>query len=330
MAVITRLTHSAVESILEDYEVGVLLHLTPITQGIENTNYFVETSKDSDNEVKSSEFVLTVIEDNRLDQREIMFRTLVACTDCGLPVAPVVKTKDGTSLSKFREKAIMLSVRLKGRNVTAPASEQCRAIGRFLSRMHHATDDLDAKSFRYVRDAEWIQETAESVISFLSAEDRVLMQTAVQTVCAMLSRGDVQSLPQGVIHGDLFRDNALFNRFGLTGVVDFHHAAYGFRIYDVAVAINDWCRSGDALEQRRTIELLRAYNRIRPFESEEYWFFSSFLLYAALAFWLSRLSIAVQEDFSEERPARDPQEMRQLVQRHITRPFRLHELALAR
>ncbi|MCY3886046.1 MAG: phosphotransferase [Gammaproteobacteria bacterium] len=329
MAVITRLTHSAVESILENYEVGRLIRLTPVAQGIENTNYFVQTSTSPDKNEVPSEFVLTVIEDDRLDQREIMFQTLEACTDYGLPVARFVRTKEGNSLSTFRDKAIMLSVRLSGRNVTAPASEQCRAIGRFLSRMHHATDDLDAERFSYVRDAEWIQGTATTVIGHLSPGDRLLLQTAVQAVCAMLSRKDVQSLPQGVIHGDLFRDNALFNQFGLTGVVDFHHAAYGFRIYDVAVAVNDWCRSGDALDQRRTIALLQAYNQIRPFESEEYWFFDSFLLYAALAFWLSRLSIAVQENLPDGQPVREPQEMKRLVQQHLSRPYRLHELALA-
>ncbi len=328
MAVITRLTHSAVESILEDYEVGRLLHLTPVAQGIENTNYFVQTTTDPNENVATSEFVLTVIEDDRLEQRELMFQTLDACFEYGLPVAPVTRTKSGSPLTKYREKAILLSIRLKGRHVVAPASDQCAAIGRFLSRMHHATEHLDAERFLYVRDVQWIRNTADSVINHLSTGDRLLLQTAVQSVEALLNRNDVQSLPKGVIHGDLFRDNALFNEYGLTGVVDFHHAAFGFKLFDVAVAINDWCRSGDALDQQRTIAFLQAYNDIRPFQTREYWFFPSFLLYAALAFWLSRLNIAVQESLPEGLPVKDPKEFQRLVHQHLSRPFRLHELAL--
>jgi Ser/Thr protein kinase RdoA (MazF antagonist) len=97
----------------------------------------------------------------------------------------------------------------------------------------------------------------------------------------------------------------------------------------VAVAINDWCRKGDALDQRRTIAFLQAYNNIRALHTKEYWFFPAFLLYAALAFWLSRLSIAVQENLPEGLPVKDPSEFRRLVQQHVSQPFRIHELALA-
>lgn len=329
MAVITRLTHSAVESILENYTVGRLLQLTPVAQGIENTNYFVLTTTNPEEDTATSEYVLTVIEDDRLEQRELMFQTLDACFEFGLPVAPAERTKSDSPLTRFREKPILLSVRLKGRHVTAPASDQCRAIGRFLSRMHHATEHLDDKKFAYIRDANWIRNTADSVMDHLSTGERLLLHTAVQSVEALLSRKDVQSLPMGVIHGDLFRDNALFNQYGLTGVVDFHHAAYGFKLFDVAVAINDWCRRGDALDQDRTIALLQAYNGIRPLQTQEYWFFPSFLLYAALGFWLSRLNIAVQENLPAGLPVKDPREFQRLVQQHVSRPFRLHELSLA-
>lgn len=329
MAVITHLTRSAVESLLQEFGVGRLLQLTPVALGIENTNYFVKATTRQDEDTDSSEYVLTVIEDDRLQQRELMFQVLDTCFKCGLPVAPAMRTTGNAHLVEFREKAIMLSTRLKGRHVTAPASDQCRAIGRFLSRMHHATDRLDAQKFRYLRDEEWITSTAESVIDQLAPGEKVLLQTSVQSVRELLSLRDVQALPKGVIHGDLFRDNALFNEYGLTGIVDFHHASYGFKLFDIAVAINDWCRKGDVLDQGRTIALLNAYNEIRPLQPQEYWFFSSFLLYAALAFWLSRLHVAVQEELPEGLPAKDPSEFRRVVQRHLTHPFRLHKFALA-
>jgi homoserine kinase type II len=49
---------------------------------------------------------------------------------------------------------------------------------------------------------------------------------------------------QGVIHGDLFRDNVLFDDGRLVAVLDFEQASGGSLAYDVAVAINDWAWSG--------------------------------------------------------------------------------------
>ena len=73
------------------------------------------------------------------------------------------------------------------------------------------------------------------------------------------------ALPRGVIHGDMFRDNVLFSERGLTGVVDFHHAATGYWIYDLAVVANDWCNDNSGvLDSDRTLALLRAYHAIRP------------------------------------------------------------------
>lgn len=49
----------------------------------------------------------------------------------------------------------------------------------------------------------------------------------------------------GLIHGDLFRDNVLWDGPTLTAVLDFEQASAGGLVYDVAVALHDWCWSAD-------------------------------------------------------------------------------------
>ena len=104
------------------------------------------------------------------------------------------------------------------------------------------------------------------------------------------------------MHGDLFRDNVLFNEWGLTGVLDFHHAARGVLIYDLAVAANDWCTDSTGLmNPDRATTLLRAYHRIRPLSRSEIRLFPTFALYGALAFWLSRLAVSIERERGAQR-----------------------------
>jgi homoserine kinase type II len=139
----------------------------------------------------------------------------------------------------------------------------------------------------------------------------------------------VRELPTGIIHADLFRDNVLFNERGLTGVLDFHNAAQGYLIYDLAVAANDWCNDGNGiLDPERTLALLRAYHQIRPLTRHELWFFSGFTLYAALVFWLLRLSFAAHPEHAGEVRFNNPEELQRIVEQHSAHFFYLDERLL--
>jgi homoserine kinase type II len=193
-------------------------------------------------------------------------------------------------------------------------------VGRFLGRLH-AGLTRPAGLPSYPRDRDWLERQAHAVLPSLPYLRQRLLRDGLAEVHDLLSREDVARLPTVVIHGDLFRDNVLFNHLGLSGVLDFHHAAHGYRIYDLAVAANDWCvDSAGVLEPGRLRALVSAYAAIRPLEPAELWHLPMFMLYGGLAFWLSRLVVAFEHRQGRADRAKDPEVFARIVAERRANP----------
>jgi homoserine kinase type II len=255
---------------------------------------------------------------------------LDACVAAGLPVPAVLRDRGGQAFTALDGKPAMVCPRLPGRHVYNPTQRQVEALGRFLGHFHRATLAANLNLPGYPRDLEWLRRQAEACRGQLAYGAAVLMADTRRQLTHALARQDVALLPQGPIHGDLFRDNVLFNEWGLAGVLDFHHASQGYLIYDLAVAANDWCTEANgSLNPELTLALLRAYHGIRPIRREELWYFPVFALYAALTFWTSRLVVALDQRRGAAVRANNPDEFQRIVQHHAAHFFYLDERRLA-
>lgn len=93
----------------------------------------------------------------------------------------------------------------------------------------------------------------------------------------------------GIIHGDLFRDNVLWSGDTVTAVLDFEQASTGSLVYDVAVAINDWCWDG-ALDGDRAAALVAAHRAATPWTAADAAALPVELLAASVRFTITRLT----------------------------------------
>ncbi len=312
MNAITQLDVLDLEHTIANYGVGDLIRYWPAVNGIENSNYFIRTSDQG----REREFVLTIME-RPSNAGGAYVPLLDLCDAAGLPIAGILRNNQGEAIDRYDGKLILLSHRLPGRHVYNPTTKQVAALGRFIARFHRATAGWEHPIPDYPRTAPWLAHHAELAKLHLPYVSRTLLMDAVREVSHLLAREDVGSLPRGVIHGDLFRDNVLFNERGLTGVLDFHHAAKGILIYDLAVAANDWCTDGTGLlNPDRATELIRAYHRIRPLTGAELRLLPAFTLYAAVAFWLSRLSVAIELAAGRNVRTNNPEEFERIVGQH--------------
>jgi homoserine kinase type II len=277
LSVYTSVSEAELDAWLRQYSVGELKSLEPIKAGIENTNYFVTTAQGA--------YVLTLFE--RLPAAELPFYLdlMAHLARHGIPSpAPIADLADHY-LQTLKEKPAALVTRLPGRSIERPAAAECAELGALLARMHLAGRSYPAY-LENPRGPKWWRLAANDLKPHLGKEE----VTLVESELAFQAQHRFPDLPRGPVHADLFRDNALFQKGRISGVIDFYFAGVDCLLYDMAVCANDWCLDENfGLEKARMDALMAAYEAVRPLTPGERTAWPVMLRAAALRFWLSRL-----------------------------------------
>ncbi|OOZ40025.1 homoserine kinase [Solemya pervernicosa gill symbiont] len=277
MSVYTPVEQPELNQFLEHYDLGTLVSHTGISAGIENTNYFVTTTQ--------GEYVLTLFESLSADELPYFLDMMAFLAEHEVPSAHPMADREGHYLRELNGKPAALVQRLSGANVELPNEQQCAALGKSLGHMHSC-----GVEFPHQRDngrgPHWWAVTTERMLPALDEDSRELLKAEL----AFQEQYRHSDLPRGIIHADLFRDNAMFEGDTLTGIIDFYYACNDILLYDLAVTVNDWCGNEDgSLNELKLRAMLSAYHSERPLSSDEHAVWPVMLRAAALRFWLSRL-----------------------------------------
>ena len=169
----------------------------------------------------------------------------------------------------------------------------------------------------------WWHDTANEVLPHLDDTQQAVLKD--ELVFQDSHKND--ELPRGVIHADLFRDNALLDGDTLTGIIDFYYACNDVLLYDVAVAMNDWCVNEDGnLDETRSLAFLHAYKTQRSFTDGEIRDWPVMMRAAALRFWLSRLKDKHFPREGELTHIKDPAVFQRILEQRRANPEKLIEL----
>ena len=283
MAAFTQFSRISLENYLAVFDIGDLVSFDPIITGIENSNYFITLNHQG----CETEYVLTIAES--LDFSEVSFfgRLLDQLDKKGLPVPNPLRTLDGMSSTIFLGKPAWLFPKLSGTHPTIASSNHCEVIGKLLADMHAAS-----VSANYHRDnpfhQTWSRETLESKKNELDLDDYSMLEETLTLYQKTL--GHPLELPRGIIHGDLFMDNTMFEGDKLTGVIDFYHACEDYLIQDVSIALLVWCTDTNGVVNHSLSQsLLKGYESVRSFTEDEQSLLPFFCRSAASRFVLTRL-----------------------------------------
>lgn len=290
MAVYTEVSFEEAAALLRTLGLGELGQLQGIKGGIENTNYFVNSTRDG----VALEHVLTLFERLPFEQLPFYLQLMRHLAAQGIAVPNPAATAQGQILHCLRGKPAAVVNKLRGQPQLRPTPAHCRAVGQMLARMHLAGASFPLMQPN-LRGLAWWNETVPVVLPYLNAAQASLMQTELAFQNHIAAQAAFAVLPRGPIHADLFRDNALFDGPELTGFFDFYFAGHDAFLFDIAVCLNDWCVRHSDDEQDGSHEapqaqaFIEAYQAVRPLERAEWDLMRPMLRAAALRFWLSRL-----------------------------------------
>ena len=282
MAVYTEINDEQLTEFVARYDIGTVLSIKGIAEGVENSNYLLVTDR--------GPFILTLYE-KRVDPADLPFflglMNHLAARGERCPIA--VEGKNGEVLGSLANRPAAIITFLQGISRRRPGREHCASVGTTLARLHRAAVDFPLWRKNALSLDGWsglaatVMADADKVTPGLGAE--------IEQEIAFLQQHWPAMLPAGIIHADLFPDNVFFLEDKLSGVIDFYFACNDMLAYDLAICLNAWCFEPDnSLNVTKSRALLDGYGQVRALESGEIANLPILARGAALRFLLTRLS----------------------------------------
>jgi homoserine kinase type II len=281
MAVYTDVSFEELDAFLENYDVGQPSSFKGIAEGIENSNFYLQTDRDA--------YFLTLYEKRVAEEDLPFFLGLMDHLAAkGIPCPVPARNKSGKLWGTLNGRPAALLTFLDGVSWKKPDAMHCAAVGRALAAMHEAGKDfsirrsnaLDLDGWQQLEDA--TRDGADTVQDGLAE--------LIGTTLTRLTEEWPRDLPSGVIHADLFPDNVLFMDGKVSGLIDFYFACNDSFAYDLAVMLNSWCFEIDgAYNVTKSRALIAAYEQQRKLTLGEISALPILARGAALRFLLTRL-----------------------------------------
>lgn len=308
MSVYTQLTNEQFATFCQSFGVS-FARAIPITQGIKNSNWFIQTTDDSDGE---HSYVFTLFEErppSDIEKMAVILNQLVGKLPVAAPLALVNNEADDNNTNQksyvihYDNKAITVVPCLAGEHPKQTTKAMCHEIGAALALLHETLQALQPSEDYGVALYPW-HEVRDREIQFMPSDEAKLMRDIFQSYTSL----PLATLPKGLCHLDMFADNTLWDlkssneqqaNAKLTGLLDFTEVSVDHYVMDIAITINDFCTTWGGAEQGESVDFdrskmaafLQGYESKRALSADEKRALPVMLAKAAVIFWLLRLNV---------------------------------------
>ena len=305
MSVYTNLSTKDVSLLLSKYSIGTLKSFQGISDGITNTNYFLNTSK--------GKYIITIFEDITEIKVKKYLKLMNFFSNNNMCCPEIMFTKSGSILSTVKSKPCSIMEKLSGKTINTTNVSLCKSIGTIIGNFHTAGSKYSSK-ISNSRDIKWVERNIAKIKNHISKEQLDILNYSSKIFRKIFE----MKLPNGMIHSDLFRDNVLARGDKVTGIIDYYYSFNGPLIYELAVIINDWCVNKDgSINLIKYNSFLNSYNLERKLTAIEKKQMNNAMIAAGLRFYLSRLVDMIFPKVGEITHIKDPSTFETIVKKRI-------------
>lgn len=231
MAVYTHVSAESLAAFLSRYDVGALVSAKGIAEGVENSNYMVDTTQ--------GRYFLTLYEKRVASADLPFFQALLdRLAAAGCPVPRMLPDRAGTTIQTLADRPACLIEFLPGVSLSHPTAAQAHAVGAAMADMHAAIAGAPFGRPNTLGPADW-QSLFAACADQLDTIEPGLRARVDRSLTDVVAHWP-SDLPRSIIHADLFPDNVLMLDDSVTGLIDFYFACTDIRAYDVAVMHTSW------------------------------------------------------------------------------------------
>jgi len=276
MAVFTSLKTIEIKKILETYDIGSLKKFHGITEGIENTNYFIKTSR--------KKIILTIFE-KRVQNRDVPFfvNLMDLMQKKGFKCPKPIKNKKNKVIFKIKNKPAIIVSFLEGKSKKNLNNKECFHIGKEIAKFHQISSKLKIKRKNTLGLKTWFKMYEQT--KKYNAQYSLKLKSYLNAY----KNNKPKKLSSGIIHADLFPDNIFFKNGKFSGFIDFYFSCNESFLYELAICINALCFDKNKINKIKIKNLLKGYNSIIKIKSNEFKQLNVLCLGAAIRFFVTRL-----------------------------------------
>ena len=277
MAVYTKLSTSELKEFFSKYDLGTLINHKEIKEGIENTNYFIETEKDK--------FILTLYE-KRVEEKDLPFfiSLMRNLFDKNFPSPEPIINKNGNYISEISGKKAAVVSFLKGEAKKNLNPTECYEVGINTAKLHLITKKLTGK-----------RENKLSINSWRKIYNKIKKDCSKihPSLALVIEKNWPNNIPSGIIHADLFPDNIFFKNNNLSGIIDYYFSCNDFYAFEIAICLNALCFEGKnenlSFNVTKAKKFIDGYSSIRKLSEDEKKSLKILCQGAAIRFLLTRV-----------------------------------------
>ena len=284
MAVYTKLSENELEVFFSKYNLGKLLNYKGIKEGIENTNYFIQTEK--------GKFILTLYE-KRVEEKDLPFfiNLMRNLFDKNFPSPEPIINNNGNYISEILEKKAAVVSFLDGYAKKVLNPNDCREVGINAAKLHLITKDLTGKRENKLSINSWRKIYIK--VKKNCSKIHPNLPEIIEKNLDGIEKNWPKNIPSGIIHADLFADNIFFKNNKLSGIIDYYFSCYDYYAFEIAICLNALCFEGKnenlSFNVTKAKKFIDGYSNIRKLTEKEKKSLKVLCQGAAIRFLLTRV-----------------------------------------